>query len=85
MRQSLEHNADKLLTLKDYEHALDAASYEKVRLRLLKQRDHLFTFLDYQEVEATNNLAECQLRPAIISRKYPAAIKSRTALAHGPA
>jgi hypothetical protein len=69
MRQSLEHNADKLLTLKNYEHALDAASYEKVRLRLLKQRDHLFTFLDHQEVEATNNLAERQLRPAIISRK----------------
>lgn len=42
---------------------------EKVRLRLYKQRDHLFTFLDHPAVEATNNLAERQLRPAVIARK----------------
>ena len=42
---------------------------EKVRKRLWKQRDHLFTFLDFQEVDATNNLAERQLRPAVIARK----------------
>ena len=42
---------------------------EKVRLRLYKQRDHLFTFLDYEYVDATNNLAERQLRPAVIARK----------------
>jgi hypothetical protein len=42
---------------------------EKVRMRLYKQRDHLFTFLDHPEVEATNNLAERQLRPAVIARK----------------
>jgi transposase len=42
---------------------------EKVAGRLRKQRDHLFTFLYYDEVEATNNLAERQLRPAVISRK----------------
>lgn len=42
---------------------------EKVRKRLWKQRDHLFTFLDVQEVDATNNLAERQLRPAVIARK----------------
>jgi hypothetical protein len=42
---------------------------EKVRRRLEKQRDHLFTFLDVEEVEATNNLAERQLRPAVIARK----------------
>jgi len=42
---------------------------EKVRVRLYKQRDHLFTFLDHAEVEATNNLAERQLRPAVIARK----------------
>jgi transposase len=42
---------------------------EKVRMRLFKQRDHLFTFLDHPQVEATNNLAERQLRPAVIARK----------------
>jgi hypothetical protein len=42
---------------------------EKVRRRLEKQRDHLFTFLEVEEVEATNNLAERQLRPAVIARK----------------
>lgn len=42
---------------------------EKIRRRLAKQQDHLFTFLDYPTVEATNNRAERQLRPAVISRK----------------
>jgi transposase len=42
---------------------------EKARRRLEKQKDHLFTFLDVEEVEATNNLAERQLRPAVIARK----------------
>ncbi|MEO0645072.1 MAG: IS66 family transposase [Cyanobacteria bacterium J06650_10] len=42
---------------------------EKVRNRLRKQQDHLFTFLDHPAVDATNNLAERQLRPAVISRK----------------
>ena len=45
------------------------AQEEKVRLRLWKQRDHLFTFLEHAEVPATNNLAERQLRPAVIARK----------------
>lgn len=42
---------------------------EKVRMRLWKQRDHLFTFLERNDVPATNNLAERQLRPAVIARK----------------
>jgi len=42
---------------------------EKVRRRIEKQKDHLFTFLDHPEVDATNNLAERQLRPAVIARK----------------
>ena len=40
-----------------------------MRNRLFKQRSHLFTFLDFESVEATNNLAERQLRPAVIARK----------------
>jgi hypothetical protein len=42
---------------------------EKVANRLRKQRDHLFTFLYDDQVDATNNLAERQLRPAVIARK----------------
>lgn len=42
---------------------------EKVRRRLKRHQDHLFTFLEVEEVDATNNLAERQLRPAVIARK----------------
>jgi len=42
---------------------------EKVRRRLERHQDHLFTFLEVEEVDATNNLAERQLRPAVIARK----------------
>lgn len=41
----------------------------KVAQRLAKQRKHLFTFLYQEQVPATNNLAERQLRPAVIQRK----------------
>ena len=38
--------------------------------RLVKQRPHLLTFLEVPEiVDPTNNLAERQLRPAVIARK----------------
>lgn len=36
---------------------------------LIKHRDHLFRFLDDAAVEATNNLAERDIRPAVITRK----------------
>jgi len=42
---------------------------EAVANRFRKQLDHLFTFLDHRAVDATNNLAERQLRPAVIARK----------------
>ena len=42
---------------------------ESIANRLRKQKDHLFTFLEYEQVDATNNLAERMLRPAVISRK----------------
>ncbi len=50
---------------------------EKVRMRLWKQRDHLFTFLERPEVPATNNLAERQLRPAVIARKISCGNKTK--------
>ena len=37
--------------------------------RLRKHRDHLLRFLYVDELEATNNLAERRLRPAVITRK----------------
>ncbi|MBM3852525.1 MAG: IS66 family transposase, partial [Verrucomicrobia bacterium] len=63
-RQALEKTAATLL-----ETPRSEPSEEAVRLRLSKQRDHLFTFLDHPAVAATNNLAERQLRPAVIARK----------------
>jgi len=63
-RRTLEIAADVALA----EPRLDPAE-ERVRRRLAKQRDHLFTFLDHAAVPATNNLAERQLRPAVIARK----------------
>jgi hypothetical protein len=63
LRAALENQARELLSTPR------PGVEEKVRMRLLKQRDHLFTFLDHAEVDATNNLAERQLRPAVIARK----------------
>ncbi len=40
--------------------------------RLRKQRDHLLRFLDHEAVDATNNLAEREVRPAVIARKLSA-------------
>jgi hypothetical protein len=64
LRQALEHKAFQLL-----EPPRSEPNEEAVRKRLNKQRDHLFTFLDHDGVDATNNLAERQLRPAVIARK----------------
>jgi transposase len=64
LRQALERKAVQLL-----DSARSEPSEEAVRNRLNKQRDHLFTFLDHDGVDATNNLAERQLRPAVIARK----------------
>jgi hypothetical protein len=63
-REGLERWAERLLA-----EPRGQPEEERVRQRLAKQRDHLFVFLEVDEVEATNNLAERQLRPAVISRK----------------
>jgi len=64
LRAGLERRADKLLAP-----ARADPLEEAVAKRLRKQRDHLFVFLDHAGVDATNNLAERQLRPAVIGRK----------------
>jgi hypothetical protein len=52
--------------------------------RMIKHRDHLFTFLYVEEVEPTNNAAERALRPAVIARKLSAGNRSPTgAQTHG--
>jgi len=60
----LERRASELLSSPRTEPA-----EESVRNRLSKQQDHLFEFLKHDGVDATNNLAERQLRPAVIARK----------------
>lgn len=75
MRRALDGSATRLLTQprappdSDPARAACARQEERLRQRLAKQRDHLFTFLDHDAVDATNNRAERQLRPAVISRK----------------
>jgi transposase len=71
-RAALELKAQELLGLPR------AGLEEKVRRRLDKQRDHLFTFLEHPQVDATNNLAERQLRPAVIARKLSCGNKTDT-------
>jgi len=63
-RLALDQRADQLLL-----NARTETLEDKVRRRLFQQRDHLFTILDHASVPATNNLAERQLRPAVIARK----------------
>ena len=72
LRQALQHKASQLLEL-----PLSEPNEEAVRNRLYKQRDHLFTFLDHDGVDATNNLAERQLRPAVIARKISCGNKTQ--------
>jgi transposase len=72
LRQALQHKAFQLLELPRSE-----PNEEAVRNRLSKQRDHLFTFLDHDGVDATNNLAERQLRPAVIARKISCGNKTQ--------
>jgi transposase len=66
--QHLETWATNLLDLKQQTTQLQPEE-ESVRQRISKQRDHLFEFLKHKEVQATNNQAERQLRPAVIARK----------------
>lgn len=78
--QHLERWADQLLPVQVDENgkpSLDVQACpfnllqveQQVGNRLAKRRKHLFTFLYHDDVPATNNLAERQLRPAVIQRK----------------
>jgi transposase len=52
-----------------FEHPRADPAQERFRARVAKQRDHLLSFLDEPSADATNNLAERQLRGAVIARK----------------
>jgi hypothetical protein len=45
---------------------------QRLANRMIKHREHLFTFLYREGVEPTNNAAERALRPAVIARKLSA-------------
>lgn len=64
MRDHLEQEADRILGA-----TYSVPGVEKALARFRKQREHLFRFLYEPEVPPTNNLAERQLRPAVIARK----------------
>ena len=57
----------RLAKLADEEH-LDGDA-RRLTKRLPKHAEHLFTFLDYQDVPFENNFAERQIRPAVVLRK----------------
>lgn len=63
-RRALDRRAEELLAGAGVD-PLEQAIANRIR----KQQDHLFTFLDHDAVDATNNRAERQLRPAVIARK----------------
>lgn len=51
---------------------------QRLANRMIKHREHLFTFLYHEAVEPTNNAAERALRPAVIIRKLSAGNRSPT-------
>ncbi|HEX7049503.1 MAG TPA: IS66 family transposase [Longimicrobiales bacterium] len=65
-RAEIEQHLDALIS-RD-RHFTDPDNARMAR-RLRRQRPHLFTFLDQPGVEATNNRAERQIRPAVLTRK----------------
>ena len=64
--QALEVRLDELIDAKRQLTDPDNARFAK---RLRKHRKHILRFLYVDELDATNNLAERQLRPAVITRK----------------
>lgn len=69
----IEARTDRLL-----ERSYRDGDNQRLANRMIKHRDHLFTFLYRKEVQPTNNAAERALRPAVISRKLSAGNRSPT-------
>jgi len=64
--QTLERQLDELIARKRY---LQNPQNLRFARRLHRHRPHLLRFLYVDELDATNNLAERQLRPGVIIRK----------------
>ncbi len=64
--QALEERLDRLIARKRY---LTDRDNRRFARRLHRHREHLLRFLYVDELDPTNNLAERQLRPAVITRK----------------
>ncbi len=76
--QALEARIDVLIAPRRRLADHDNARFAK---RLRKQRPHLLRFLYIDELDATNNLAERMLRPAVITRKTNGCNRSRSGAA----
>jgi len=70
--QNLRANAERLLA-----QSYPSLGVEKALHRFRTHREHLFTFFEHPEVDPTNNLAERQLRPAVIARKLSCGNKTQ--------
>jgi len=70
-RDHLERWLDRLLA-----EPVEDRDEQRIANRFRKQRPHLLTFLQDADVAPTNNLAERQLRPAVIARKLSAGNKT---------
>jgi transposase len=76
--QDLETRLDSLIATQRRLSDRDNARFAK---RLRKHRPHLLRFLYVDELDATNNLAERMLRPAVITRKTNGCNRSRSGAA----
>ena len=70
-RGKIEAALDRVLA-----HKTNDPEVAKLVKLLTKQRPHLLTFLYVDEVDATNNIAERRIRPAVIVRKISAGNRS---------
>ncbi len=68
-RQRAADLEDRLDQLIDERRRFTDPDNKRFAKRLRKHRDHLLRFLYVDELDATNNLAERRLRPAVITRK----------------
>ncbi|MGQ9510154.1 MAG: IS66 family transposase, partial [Thermodesulfobacteriota bacterium] len=48
---------------------LEHPDTQRIRERIIKHESEMFVFLDHPEVELTNNIAERQLRPNVITMR----------------
>lgn len=70
-RADLERRLDRVLALPRRGEAA-----EKLRRRIVRDREHLFVFMTHRDVPATNNVSERALRPSVIFRKVTNGFRS---------